>query len=224
MPISTPGRALGLVLPAVLLASAGQAQERPPALGLCATNAARLDSYLQALCDGERALRADDAAAAIVRFRFAASLPRVDATNELAWAGLAAAHCHASEFDSAAKWSESFTQARQLWLGELDCNAPADDPRGRLSPFVRSRMCAEHLVADYALLRDNPTASYAIELKLRMKQVAEALSAACAPAASATTQSAATPVKDDASEATKTEKKRGKRKKARSGTSRAKTN
>jgi len=224
MPTSTSGRALGLVLPAVLLASAGQAQETPPALGLCPTNAARLDSYVQALCDGERALRVDDTAAAISRFRFAASLPRVDATNELAWAGLAAAHCHAGEFDSAAKWSESFTQARQLWLGELDCNAPADDPRGRLSPFVRSRMCAEPLVADYALLRNNPTASYAIELKRRMQQVAEAMSAACTPAASAITQSASAPAKEDERAKKETNNKRGKRKKARSGASKAKTN
>ena len=183
--------ALFLVLLCLLPADRGSAQP-PQALGLCPPNAGRLDSYMQAVCDGEAAWRAGDAGAALDRFRTAAALPRAHASNELAWAGLAAAHCRASDFDAGRQWASHFAQARQLWLGELDCAAAGEDPRARLSPFVRSRMCNQQLAADYAAVRGNPQSAHASDLHLRLQRIDEAVAAACAlpPAAPLQAQAA----------------------------------
>jgi hypothetical protein len=183
-PIRLRRALLASLLPPMLLAGGGTAsKDKPPTLGLCAAQSGRLDDYMQALCDGEAALRADDTTAALARFGLAARLPRAAATNELAWAGLAVAHCRARDFDSGRQWAEYFNQARQLWLGEVDCDTTAGNrERTRPSPFVHSRMCSEQLVADYALLRLRPDADYTLELKARLDHVARALAQACASA------------------------------------------
>jgi len=168
-----------------------QAAERP-GLGLCPPSTGRLDGYVQALCDGEAALQAGDLAAAAERFRAAAALPRTDASNELAWAGLAAAHCRARDFDTGRQWAAHFAEARQLWLGELDCAAPGDDPRAKLGPFVRSRMCTGPLEADYAAVGRNPQSPQAADLRLRLKRIDEAIAAACAAPKAAPPQAATT--------------------------------
>jgi hypothetical protein len=179
-------RAAAAVFLALLAALASyQSQAQSPeggggGLGLCPPNAGRLDGYVQALCAGESALKDGDFSAAMDRFRFAAALPRAEATNELAWAGLAAAHCRSREVDAGRQWAAHFAQARQLWLGELDCGMDSEDPRARLSPFVRSRMCSERLAADYALVRANPQATYALDLRSRLSRIDNALAEACA--------------------------------------------
>ena len=187
--MTEPGRSARATLIALLLAAApavaGRAQTSgDQALGLCPPAATRLDSYMQALCDGEAALRAGDPGAAMERFGAAAALPRADASNELAWAGLAAAHCRARDVDAGRQWAEHFSQARQLWLGQLDCTASGEDPRARLSPFVRSRMCTAQLAADYAAVRGNPNSPQVSELRLRLQRIEESIAVACAaPAA-----------------------------------------
>ena len=164
-------------------------------LGLCPSSTGPLDGYVQALCEGERALEIGDLGAALHHFRLAAELPRIDATNELAWAGLAAAHCRSREVDAGRRWAEHFGQARQLWLGELDCAAGNDDPRGRLSPFVRGRMCSEKLAADYTIVRNNPQAAPALDLRRRLQQASDAIATAC------TSSSDAQPLPKSGSEA-----------------------
>jgi len=174
-------RSRGAALVALVLI-AGPAFGQPPAkgvLGLCPPGASRLDSYIQALCAGDAALKAGEPGTALERFRFAAALPRAEASNELAWAGLAAAHCQSRQVDAGRQWAAHFAQARRLWTGELDCDAAGDDPRAQLSPFVRSRMCSAQLAADYATVRGNPQAAYALELRTRLQQIDEALAAAC---------------------------------------------
>jgi hypothetical protein len=182
------GAAVFLVLLAALAAFQSRAQTPEGGggggggggLGLCPPNAGRLDGYVQALCAGESALKDGDVTAAMDRFRFAAALPRAEATNELAWAGLAAAHCRSREIDAGRQWAAHFAQARQLWLGELDCTMDSGDPRARLSPFVSSRMCSERLAADYELVRANPQATYAIDLRTRLRRIDDAIAEACA--------------------------------------------
>lgn len=183
---------LALPLAALPLADAQAQATKGPALALCPSDARRLDAYMQALCDGEAALQAGDPGAAADRFRVAAALPRADASNELAWAGLAVAHCRSRDFDAGRQWAEHFAQARQLWLGELDCAATPEDPRARLSPFVRSRMCGGPLAADYAALRGNPHSLQATDLRRRLARIDEVIGDACAApaAAAAKTQTA----------------------------------
>lgn len=183
--MTEPGRSARATLISLLLAAApavaGWAQTAgKQALGLCPPAATRLDSYMQALCDGEAALQAGNVGAAMERFRAAAALPRADASNELAWAGLAVAHCRARDIDAGRRWAEHFSQARQLWLGQLDCAASGEDPRARLSPFVRSRMCTEQLAADYAAVRGNPHSAHVADLHLRLQRIDESIAAACA--------------------------------------------
>jgi len=178
-----------------LLAIAAPAFGQAPAdrgLGLCPPASASLDGYTRALCDGEAALQAGEFGAATERFRFAAALPRAEASNELAWAGLAAAHCQSREIDAGRQWAAHFSQARQLWLGELDCEAAGEDPRAQLNPFVRSRMCSDRLAADYAIVRGNPQAGYAIDLRARLKRIDDALAAICAVEPAAQKQAKAT--------------------------------
>ena len=183
--MTAPGKSARAILVSLLLAAApavaGWAQAAGnQALGLCPPAAARLDSYMQALCDGEAALRVGNFGAAMERFGVAAALPRADASNELAWAGLAAAQCRDRDVDAGRRWAEHFSQARQLWLGQLDCAASGEDPRARLSPFVRSRMCTEQLAADYAAVRGNPHSAHVTELRLRLQRIEESIAAACA--------------------------------------------
>ena len=210
-----------LMLPAVLFAGHCLAKDQSPALGLCPSAVGRLDSYIQALCDGETALQADNPVEALARFRLAATLSRIEATNELAWAGLAAAHCRAREFDEARPWTAHFSQARQLWLGELDCDATGSDPRAGLSPFVRSRMCSERLAADYALLHRNPDSPYARELKARLQLVSDGLAQVCATAATATKAGAAKQAQKASGRKAKLKKKRAKRAAVKSATGKA---
>ena len=182
-------------------------------LGLCPPAATRLDSYMQALCDGEAALQAGDVGAAMERFRAAAALPRADASNELAWAGLAAAHCRARDVDAGRQWAEHFSQASRLWLGQLDCAASGDDPRAGLSPFVRSRMCTETLATDYAAVRGNPHSAHAADLRLRLQRIDESIAAACA--APPAEQFRAGDKADSEASKTKASKKRGRRAKSK---------
>jgi hypothetical protein len=188
-------RAALLWLPLAAMPPAdGRAQAAEPAVGvgLCPPAAGRLDTYQQALCDGEAALRNGDLDGATDRFRTAAALPRVDASNELAWAGLALARCRALDFEAGGQWALRFTQARRLWLGELDCSAAGDDPRARLGPFVRSRMCTEPLAADYRLLHSLPQSPQAVDLQRRLARIEQAIASACtAPEASPASQPAA---------------------------------
>lgn len=210
MPRVLPHRA---VLIALLLTAAGASGQAPDerALGLCPTASASLDGYMQALCDGEAALRAGDFGAATDHFRVAAALPRAEASNELAWAGLAAAHCHARQTDAGRQWAAHFSQARRLWLGELDCEAPGSDVRSQLGPYVRSRMCSDRLAADYALVRGNPQAAYAIDLRTRLQRIDDALAAACA---------ASPPAKPQATAAGTAGAEKGKSKASKKGTGR----
>jgi hypothetical protein len=172
---------LALLFAACLACTAlAQGGDQTAAIGLCPQGSARLDTYTQALCDGESALRARRFDVALERFGFAAALPRVDASHELAWAGLAAAHCGARDFEAGRQWAEHFAQARRLWQGELHCEPDGREPRAQLSPFVHSRMCSDTLAADYALIRSNPQAAYAIELRARLQQVADAVALNCA--------------------------------------------
>lgn len=177
---STRAALILLLLAAVPAIAVSARTAGTQALGLCPSGATRLDSYMQALCDGEAALQAGDLGAAMERFRAAAALPRADASNELAWAGLAAAHCRARDVDAGRRWAGHFSQARQLWLGQLDCAASGDDPRARLSPFVRSRMCTETLATDYAAVRGNPHSAHVADLRLRLQRIDESITAACA--------------------------------------------
>ena len=168
-----------IALLVIAVPTLGQAPE-DRGLGLCSPTSAAPDGYMRALCDGEAALRAGEFGAAAERFRFAAALPRAEASNELAWAGLAAAHCHSREIEAGRQWAAHFSQARRLWLGELDCEATGDDPRAQLSLFVRSRMCRDRLGADYAIMRGNPQAAHTVDLRARLKRIDDALAATCA--------------------------------------------
>lgn len=190
-------RAALLCLPLAALPVAGALAQAPvkPGLGLCPAGANRIDAYIKALCEGESSLQGGDLGAATDRFQAAAALPRPDASNELAWAGLAVARCRAGDFEAGRQWAAHFAQARRLWLGELDCAAAADDPRARISPFVRSRMCTDRLAADYAAVRADPHSPHAADLRLRLAQIDERIAAACTTTAGAPAQAGAT---DDA--------------------------
>lgn len=190
-------------LTALLLIAAAALGQTPAerGLGLCAPGSTSLDGYMRALCDGEAALQAGEFGTARERFSFAAALPRAEASNELAWAGLAVAHCHSREIDAGRQWAEHFSQARRLWLGELDCAASGGDPRARLSPFVRSRMCSDRLAADYAIVRGDPPAAHAIDLRARLQRIDDAVAATCAidPAAPKPAKTSAAPAKAEGS-------------------------
>ena len=82
------------------------------ALGICRQEAARNDGYMQLLCEGETSLGEQQTGAAIEHFSAAAALPRRNASNELAWAGLAAAHCRAGDARAGRDWAQRFGAAR----------------------------------------------------------------------------------------------------------------
>jgi hypothetical protein len=193
MPLRSIGVLAALAVASALAASAaGQQGPASPGLGLCPIEAKQRDGFTQSLCDGESALREGRTELALDRFRLAAGMPRPAATNELAWAGLAAAHCRAGELDEGRRWAMQFSEARRLWLGETDCRAAAGVRAP--SPFVRSRMCDQALLADYALVRGNPQAAFAIDLHARLARIGEAIGVICGGAARARTGAATTPV------------------------------
>jgi hypothetical protein len=176
---ATPKPAWRRTLAALLaaLAMPGIATAQAAGLGLCPADAKQRDGYTQALCDGEEALRSGKTAEALDRFRAAANLPRPSATNELAWAGLAAANCRAGDLAEGRRWAAHFAEARRLWQGDLDCQAASGRPTP--GPFVQSRMCGPGVVADYALVRGNAQAAYVQDLRARLQRIDEALRKSC---------------------------------------------
>jgi hypothetical protein len=190
----TVGLLAALLGASALAASAAGPQGAASAgLGLCPVEAKQRDGFMQLLCDGESALREGRTELALDRFRLAAEWPRPAATNEVAWAGLAAAHCRRGEIEEGRRWAMHFSEARRLWLGETDCRAAGE---GRApDPFVRSRMCDEALLADYALVRGSPKAAFAIDLHTRLRRIGEAIEVICggeAPARAGKTAAAPT--------------------------------
>lgn len=176
---------LAAALLSALLAASGSRAQGKETLGLCPGEPRSLDPYIQSLCDAEAAVRSGKAKEALALFTAAAATPRAEATHELAWAGLAVAHCQTGDLAGGRQWAEHFAQARRLWLGELDCALHGNDPGGRIDPFVRSRMCSETLAADYALVRREPDAAHTIDLKLRLARLESTVRRHCetAPAA-----------------------------------------
>ncbi len=171
--------ALTLLLPA----AAGLSAQRAP-LGLCPGDAGRIDGFMRAICDGERALSQGSPSEAVGLFTQAAEAQRLQATNELAWAGLAAAYCDARDPASGREWARRYDEARRLWLGELACIEATARPQPR--PYVRSRMCTETLAADYDFVRDHPDATMTREIVARLQAVADRIAQHCAAAAAAT--------------------------------------
>ncbi len=148
-------------------------------LGLCLAETGRLDGFMRAVCDGEQALSAGRAADAVALFDQAAGLPRLQATNELAWAGLAAAYCRARDVKRGREWAARFDEARRLWLGDLSCGADAK-ARAQPQPFVRDRMCVDALAADYDFIRNHPDAPVSREIAARLQSVAARVEQECA--------------------------------------------
>lgn len=158
------------------LAPAAFAADNSP-LGLCPAETARLDGFMRAICDGERALAAGNAAEAAALFNQAAGLARLQATNELAWAGLAAAYCDARDLEHSREWAARFDEARRLWFGELSCDSTF---RAQPQPFVRDHMCVDALTADYSFVRTHPDATAAREITARLQSVASRVEQHCA--------------------------------------------
>lgn len=171
-----PLAALACSLCAWLALPAAVAGQPAAALGLCPAETARLDEFMQVVCAGERALSAGRASEAATLFRHAAGLRRLQATNELAWAGLAAAHCRGRDGNRGREWAARFEEARRLWLGELACTDAARSPQ----PFVREHMCVDALAADYEFIRTHPDAAIAREMSARLQAVAQGVAAHCA--------------------------------------------
>lgn len=136
---------------------------------------------MQAVCAGEAALASGRVDEAIARFRAAAEARRLQATNELAWAGLAAAYCQKHDAKRAREWATRFDEARRLWLGELICDG-ADAGARRPQPFVHDHMCAESLVADYGYVRNHPDASISGEITSRFTALSQRIAERCSAA------------------------------------------
>lgn len=203
--------ALALLSPAGgTVALAAQAD----ALGLCPLERGRLDGFMQTICEAETALAAGKHSDAIEKFRRAAELPRLQATNELAWAGLAAAYCRAQDPKQGREWAARFDEARRLWLGEADCwtdtSASARGPRS----FAREHMCVEPLAADYGFVSKHPEAPASIEIVRRFAAVAERIDESCSAAMRRTKAVAPTGVATKAQPVRKKVKKRVSGKKA----------
>ncbi len=160
------------------LASGSIAAALPP-LGLCPPELTRLDGFMRTVCDGETLLRAGRHAEAVERFRQAAELQRLQATNEIAWAGLAAAYCEAQDRRRGQEWAARFDEARRLWLGEWDCDADAPMSAPHRS-FVRKQMCSDSLAADYKFVRDHPQAAASVEIAARLAAVSKSVAQYCA--------------------------------------------
>lgn len=168
--------AAAVALGIVALTSASAAER----LGLCPGGAPRSDAYVQLLCEGEAQLVAGRNGEALEKFRIAATVGRLDASNELAWAGLASAHCRRGELKQGREWAAYFAQARRLWLGDLHCSEPGAGKHGELLPYVESRMCIEALQPDYELIRAKPLSAIALDLSARLKIVSERVERDCA--------------------------------------------
>jgi hypothetical protein len=133
---------------------------------------------MRAVCDGEAALAAGRPDEAIARFRAAAQFRRLQATNELAWAGLAAAYCQKRDVKRTREWAIRFNEARRLWLGELSCDSENVGAR-RPRPFVRDHMCTETLAADYGYVRSHPDASISAEISARLTALNQRITERC---------------------------------------------
>lgn len=134
---------------------------------------------MRTVCDGEALLRAGRHAEAVGKFRQAAEMQRLQATNEIAWAGLAAAYCDGHDRRRGQEWATRFDEARRLWLGEWDCDSDATT----LSPdrsFVRQHMCTETLAADYKFVRDHPGAAVSSEIVSHFAAVSKNIGQYCA--------------------------------------------
>jgi hypothetical protein len=170
-------RAAASVALFALCASSAPKEAAP--LGLCPIESGRLDGFMRAVCDGEQALAAGRVADAVALFQQAIGLPRLQATNELAWAGLAAAYCRARDLKRGREWAARFDEARRLWLGELSCGADGT-AHAQPQPFVRDRMCIDALAADYDFVRTHPDAPVSHEIAARLQGVATRVQQECA--------------------------------------------
>jgi hypothetical protein len=171
-----------LLLVLILLSPAGAPSAlagQASALGLCPPERGRFDGFMQTICEAESALAAGKHSDAIERFRRAAEWPRLQATNELAWAGLAAAYCRAQDPKQGREWAARFDEARRLWLGETDCATDTSDGARGARTFVRERMCVEPLAADYGFVKKHPEAPASIEIVRRFASVAERIDQYC---------------------------------------------
>jgi hypothetical protein len=155
------------------------------ALGICRQEAARGDGYMQLLCQGEAALEEQQPQAAIKHFSAAAGLERFSASNELAWAGLAAAHCRAGEAQAGREWAQRFDAARRIWIGETPCTLDGGAANPKIPQQVQQQLCKDAFAPDYALLRANPQAAVAQDIRMRLEAVQKGVVAACGAAATA---------------------------------------
>jgi hypothetical protein len=144
------------------------------ALGICRQEAARSDGYMQLLCDGESALDEQQPGAAIEHFNAAAALPRRSASNELAWAGLAAADRRAGR-----DWAQRFVAARRIWIGETPCTLDSGAPNPKVPQEVHRDLCTEAFLADYALIRASPQSTVAQDIRTRLDGVQKSVEVAC---------------------------------------------
>ena len=165
------------------------------ALGICRQEAARNDGYMQLLCEGENSFGDQQPRAAIEHFSAAAALPRPSASNELAWAGLAAAHCRAGDARAGRDWAQRFNAARRIWIGETPCMLDSGAPNPKIPQQVHKELCTEAFVADYALIRASPQSAVAQDIRTRLDGVQKSVEAACGTAPAATTATAAEPAK-----------------------------
>jgi len=175
--------AIALVVALFVVALVGGLVAVPPAaaaaLGICRQEAARSDGYMQRLCDGESALDEQQPGAAIEHFNAAAALPRRSASNELAWAGLAAAHCRAGDRRAGRDWAQRFGAARRIWIGETPCTLDSGTPNPKVPEEVHRDLCTEAFVADYALIRASPQSTVAQDIRTRLDGVQKSVEAAC---------------------------------------------
>lgn len=153
-------------------------------LGLCPAEQSRLDGFMRTICEGEGALTSGRHVEAIAKFRQAAQQQRVQATNEIAWAGLAAAYCKGRDVKRGREWAARFEEARRIWLGELDCSASTAADAPGPQPFVRDHMCIEPLAGDYSFVKNNPQASVSSEITARFADIAKSIEKQCSIAAS----------------------------------------
>ena len=173
------GRGIRIIAVLAAASSAALASNTAAALGICRQEAARNDGYMQLLCEGETSLAGQQPKAAIEHFSAAATLPRQSASNELAWAGLAAAHCRASDARAGREWAQRFNAARRIWIGETPCHLDSGAPNPKVPQQVHKALCADTFLADYALLRASPHSAVAQDIRTRLDGVQKSVEAAC---------------------------------------------
>lgn len=189
-----PALALGLLFS---VAAAPAAPTDASVLGLCPPDTRRVDAFVQLLCEGEAALANGVHTEALAKFSAAAETPRLAATNELAWAGLAAGYCDAKEIERARLWSTRFQEARRIWLGEVDCAASGAAPQ----PFVRRQLCLESMTPDYSFVKSNPDAAISGEIRSRFDAISRALAHRCGKAVGSRQTAIAPAARTDAAHA-----------------------